>query len=179
VTPRIYYLESKFWNGAYRDISAADLAADVNCIMCPARTRRPAAWETPFRRLGRPPPARIRDLYQYVSLFVFLVPSNLMAASATVTHRQVKAAPVRQAKNSNEVGREPVSFHLAFLLGNDYILPDGHDSVDVLRSPFISKTSKENLTGTKLEFWTKRFITSSLPLDGADGEDKESRIIRT
>jgi hypothetical protein len=95
-----------------------------------------------------------------------------MSAAAFASLRQAKAAPVRQAKNNNDVGREPVSFHLAFLLGNDYILPDGHDSVDVLRSPFISKTSKENLTGTKLEFWTKRFITSSLPLDGADGEDK-------
>ena len=73
--------------------------------------------------------------------------------------------------------------YLAFLLGNDYTLPENKSSVDVLRMPFFSAMSNEgltetaptsrtfmsflganffknkmsNLTGTKTEFWTKKF----------------------
>jgi hypothetical protein len=55
-----------------------------------------------------------------------------------------------------------MSFHLAFILGSNFVLPDGSDSVDMLRTPFASvaeeaKSSKENLTETKMEFWVKKF----------------------
>jgi hypothetical protein len=38
--------------------------------------------------------------------------------------------------------------YLAFLLGNDYTLPENKSSVDVLRMPFFSAVSNEGLTET-------------------------------
>ncbi len=67
-----------------------------------------------------------------------------------------------------------MSFHLEFVLGKGFVLPEGCDSVGVLRSPYVGsegKTSKENLAGTKLEFWTKKF-NSSTTVYGTNGNDK-------
>jgi hypothetical protein len=84
-----------------------------------------------------------------------------MAAVAALRHSQSA-----RSKGNVNVGKEPMSFHLAFILGSDYILPDGSDSVDVLRLPLTTvsdegKSSKENLTDTKMEFWTKKFTSTS------------------
>ncbi len=70
------------------------------------------------------------------------------------------------------------------MLGNDFVLPDGKNSVDVLRAPFLASADdfhdeastqtqsgtsffninqklfsrkSSNMTATKLEFWTKKF----------------------
>ena len=80
--------------------------------------------------------------------------------------------------------KEPVSFHLSLLLGNEYILPVGKSSVDVLRSPFhraavegkdptenpafrLVRSNSQlimgrspNFTDTKIELWVKKFVSS-------------------
>jgi hypothetical protein len=116
-----------------------------------------------------------------------------MAAASAVMHMRTGKEPMKLADMN-----EPVSFHLEFLLGKNYILPDGKNSVDVLRmalnsewpsasnkrSPehnftsrklssyfdplhFKNKTSK-NITGTKMEFWTKKFSTGHSAIDDVD-----------
>jgi hypothetical protein len=74
---------------------------------------------------------------------------------------------------------ESLSFHVKFLLGNDFVLPAGYSSVDVLRIPLLphiraeSMTDTENarrvftrvlnLTSTKFELWTKKLRISQSP----------------
>jgi hypothetical protein len=121
-----------------------------------------------------------------------------MAASASAALR-----------NRDRIGKlpknvkEPVSFHLAFLLGNDYVLPDGKSSVDVLRMPFHAEVSDEespnpsetqyrffridghlfsktsNLTATKMEFWTKKFTTTQAASDNFENAWQDRLVIIT
>jgi hypothetical protein len=90
-----------------------------------------------------------------------------MAAAATFRQTKSHTRSTNVKGNSEESG-EPVSFHLAFILGNDFALPEGTNSVEVLRTPFAvhsdGRPPKENLTGTKMEFWTKKFNRASVPL---------------
>jgi hypothetical protein len=72
---------------------------------------------------------------------------------------------------------EPLSFHLAFILGNEFVLPEGNNSVDVLRLPFThianeGKPAKENPTGAILEFWTKKFNGASVFSHTTSEQDK-------
>jgi hypothetical protein len=99
-----------------------------------------------------------------------------MAAVSALRQTQSYSHTVN-AKLSN-VAKEPVSFHLAFILGSEYALPEGCDSVDILRQPLTSmadegKSQKENLTGTKMEFWTKKFNNQCLASHDAN-EFKEA-----
>ena len=96
--------------------------------------------------------------------------------AAVTAIRQTKS-PVRSTNaETRKAGTgEPVSFHLAFVLGNDYVLPEGSDSVDILRMPLMAnegKHSRENLAGTKMEFWTKKFNTSYLSFYDTNRHDK-------
>jgi hypothetical protein len=105
-----------------------------------------------------------------------------MAVHAATLIRQYKS--IREQSTQTPKG-EPVSFHLALLLGGDFELPDGKTSVDVLRSPFTSNANAEesaglsqsskcfginhklfrgkatNPAGTKMQLWTKKFNTSN------------------
>jgi hypothetical protein len=101
--------------------------------------------------------------------------------ATTIRHRSVKI--------HKTMVNEPLSFHVTFLLGKDFVLPAGLSSVDVLRIPLIPHISAEsttntetenarrilrtnsqspsiitgkaqNLTSTKLELWTKKFRNS-------------------
>jgi hypothetical protein len=88
--------------------------------------------------------------------------------------KQTAKSRLLSAKNSGHKSGEPVSFHLEFVLGKDFVLPEGSDSVGILRSPFVhndGKLSKENLTGTKMEFWTTKFNSSTTEYD-TNGNDK-------
>jgi hypothetical protein len=113
-----------------------------------------------------------------------------MAAASVAAKRSKTGKEPAHSANTDE----PVSFHLAFLLGNNYSLPDGKNSVDVLRMPFHSAVSNEgsaeaaptsrkitslfdtnfftnkssNLTETKTEFWTKKYSRGQFTND----EDK-------
>ena len=103
----------------------------------------------------------------------------MSAAGATGARRQKQS---REYVHLSRKTGEPVSFHLAYVLGNDFVLPEGKNSVDVLRSPFLSSLSDDSSTptqqqrgscfnintgifnrkssnpvATKLEFWTKKF----------------------
>ncbi len=84
----------------------------------------------------------------------------MAAAIASFSKQKQRPAP---AKNRNS--GEPVSFHLEFVLKKNFVLPEGSDSVSVLRSPFLGNEgkspSKENITGTKMEFWATKFNSSS------------------
>jgi hypothetical protein len=106
------------------------------------------------------------------------------AISATAILRRKRSMKVPKS-----IANEPLSFHVTFLLGRDFVLPAGLSSVDVLRKPLYphikSEPSSEafegyrrlmrsnsqappgnstakvpNLTGTKLELWTKKFKSS-------------------
>ena len=70
---------------------------------------------------------------------------------------------------------ESMSFHLGFVLGDEFVLPEGCDSVDVLRLPLMGKTSTGNPAKTKMEFWTKKFNLS----EEASAQDKawQSRLL--
>jgi hypothetical protein len=108
------------------------------------------------------------------------------------------SAAVRRTRSDrgrvNVIGvKEPVSFHLALILGNEYILPPGKNSADVLRTPLhravlegpqessdspafrlVHNNSKliqgksPNFTGTKLELWVKKFVSSQSDSDDFD-----------
>jgi hypothetical protein len=96
-----------------------------------------------------------------------------MAAALASVQKQAKQR-FTSAKTSRHESGEPVSFHLEFVLGKDFVLPEGSDSVGVIRSPFVhnqGKLSKENLTGTKMEFWTKKFNSSTTVYE-TNGNDK-------
>ena len=119
--------------------------------------------------------------------------SQAMAAAASAARRP---RSVREQVHKSAVN-EPVSFHLAMILGNDYVLPSGKNSVDVLRQPFTAplhegssnpsdhhaflfgqgKTS--NLTGTKMELWTKRFVSSQAASDAFDKVWQDRLLIAT
>jgi hypothetical protein len=89
--------------------------------------------------------------------------------------RSIIASSNAKKPHDDDASGEPLSFHLAFVLGNDYVLSNGNDSVDVLRLPFISnegKPSRENLTGTIMEFRAKKFNSTSLPFYNKHGHDK-------
>jgi hypothetical protein len=106
------------------------------------------------------------------------------AISATAILRRKRSIKVPKS-----IANEPLSFHVTFLLGRDFVLPAGLSSVDVLRKPLYpniksepsseafegyrrlmrsnsqappgnSTTKVQNLTGTKLELWTKKFKCS-------------------
>jgi hypothetical protein len=108
-----------------------------------------------------------------------------MAAAATTIKRRT-----REEATNIDVCKEPISFHLALLLGNEYFLPEGKNSVDVLRMPFCVSVSSEssskppesslrffninsqlftnkiqNITGTRMEFWVKKFNSSQSTSD--------------
>jgi hypothetical protein len=126
------------------------------------------------------------------------VPKVGMAA-ATVAKRGSKEAHTANMS-------EPVSFHLAFLVGNNYVLPDGKNSVDVLRMPFLSSVRNEecpetalnsrskfisyfdgnlfssktsNLTGTKMEFWAKKYTSTQSASDDVEKAWQDRLLIVT
>jgi hypothetical protein len=89
------------------------------------------------------------------------------------------------------------------MLGNDYVLPEGKNSVDVLRMPFSSSVANElsskssesfrffpiksqlftskspNLTGTKIEFWSKKFNYSQSSINDFEKVWQDRLIIIT
>ena len=58
-----------------------------------------------------------------------------MAAAAAAARR---SRPLAKDQVHKGTENEPVSFHLAMILGNEYLLPSGKNSVDVLRLPFAA-----------------------------------------
>jgi hypothetical protein len=110
-------------------------------------------------------------------------------------------------KVSKTIVNEPLSFHVTFLLGREFVLPVGVSSVDVLRKPLLphikSEPSSEafegsrrlassnsqipgtstakvsNLTGTKLELWTKKFKSSQTSNQEIQSAWQERLIIVT
>jgi hypothetical protein len=123
------------------------------------------------------------------------------AISATVLRHK------RSIKAHKSIVNEPLSFHVTFLLGRDFVLPAGCSSVDVLRKPLLphikSEPSSEafdgprgltranshasgnitakvsNLTGTKLELWTKKFKNSLSPNEDIESAWQERLVIIT
>jgi hypothetical protein len=109
--------------------------------------------------------------------------NRVMAALAANLTRRAKASREQHVHTGSR--KEPVSFHLAFLLGNDFELPEGKTSVDVLRMPFnysvhaeeasdpsqwskcfginrqLFRGKSTNPSGTRMELWTKKINTSN------------------
>jgi hypothetical protein len=102
--------------------------------------------------------------------------SAAVASAAAANRRLTRQSSTKTARG------EPLSFHLTFLLGRDYELPEGKNSVHVLREPFFGsevddspfhnsdlssrlccigksmfRGSSTNITGTRMEFWTNKF----------------------
>jgi hypothetical protein len=125
-----------------------------------------------------------------------MAPAASAAASAALRARQTKGRiHIHSAK-------EPVSFHLSLLLGSEYVLPVGKSSVDVLRTPFLRRegaqdptdtpafrliTTKNqitagkpsNLTGTRLEIWSKKFVSSHFDSEDFDKAWQDRLLIVT
>jgi hypothetical protein len=125
-----------------------------------------------------------------------------MAAAAAVSRR----TRVSSKESVHPVNlSEPVSFHLAFLLGNQFVLPEGKNSVDVLRMPFngpvpddelpestlnsrkfstyfdsnLFLNKPSNLTGTKMEFWTKKYNSTHSTSDDTEKVWQDRLLIVT
>ena len=102
------------------------------------------------------------------------------------------------------VVNEPLSFHVTFLLGKEFALPEGKSSVDVLRMPLLASSGitstaetpesprrlvrmnsqltgvkVQNLTGTRLELWTKKFKSSLAPNEDIESAWQERLVIVT
>jgi hypothetical protein len=120
-------------------------------------------------------------------------------AVATAARR----ASVKGRVNMMSVG-EPASFHLTLILGSEYVLPVGKNSVDVLRSPFqraalegaqdqpdapafrlihtnskIIQSKPPNTTGTKMELWVKKFVSSQSDSEDFDKAWQDRLLITT
>ncbi len=127
-----------------------------------------------------------------------------MAAAAAAATSVRRTRPSSGRTNILSV-KEPVSFHLALLLGNEYVLPIGKNSVDVLRTPFqraamdgaqgpssdspafrrnfssiqINQPKSPNLTGTRLELWAKKYVSSQCDSEDFDKAWQDRLLIAT
>jgi hypothetical protein len=117
-----------------------------------------------------------------------------MAVLAATLNRRYKSS--REAYVHTQ--KEPLSFHLTFLLGGDFELPEGKTPVDVLRMPFNSSVDtvegagsspsvkcfgidrqmfsgiSTNPTGTKMQLWTKKFNTSNSKCNEFEGMARQT-----
>jgi hypothetical protein len=128
-----------------------------------------------------------------------------MAAAAISTTAILRNK--RSIKVPKAIVNEPLSFHVTFLLGREFVLPAGVSSVDVLRKPLLPHVKSEpsseafessrritrsnsqlsgnstakvpNLTGTKLELWTKKFKSSQSSNEDIESAWQERLVIVT
>ena len=132
-----------------------------------------------------------------------IVAISVRIMSAVVVNAALHRKP-RGKRAVKKSSSEPVSFHLTFLVGTEYTLPEGKNSVHILRAPFfeadvddspfrgtdfssrlccigrsIFSGSSSNITGTRMEFWTKKFNAGSTAAPDFENTWQDRLIIVT